>query len=45
MCIVIVCFPVYDIIYFEINLISFFIKPFSCIVKKSGYNLKNEKSF
>ena len=46
MCIVLICFPVYDVINFEINL-GFLIKPFS-YTKKSGQkfkNLNNEKSF
>ena len=47
MCIVIICCPVCDVIYFQINL-SFLIKPFFYITKKSGQKckyLKNEKSF
>ena len=38
MCIVIVCYPVYDVINFEIKL-SFLIKPFSYMTKMSGLNL------
>ena len=47
MCIVIICFPVYDTMNFEINL-SFLIKPFFNMTKKSGQKcnyLKKEKSF
>ena len=47
MCIVIVWFPVWDVINFEIYL-SFRIKPFSYMNKKSEQKmkyLKNEKSF
>ena len=47
MCIAIVCFPVCDIIHFEINLI-FLIKPFFNMGKSSRQkfkNLANEKSF
>ena len=42
-CIVIVCFPVCDVINFGIYL-SFLIKSLSCMTKKSG-QLTNEKSF
>ena len=45
MCIVIVCFPACDVIYFEINLI-FLIKPFFDMIKKSRKKIKyfeNEK--
>ena len=47
MCIVIVYYPVCDVIKFEINH-SFFLKRFFCITKKSGQNcnyLKNDRSF
>ena len=46
MCIVIICYPVCDIIYFEIKH-NFLIKTFSYITKKSGQkfkNLENEKN-
>ena len=45
--IVIICYPVFDVINFEINL-SFFIKQFFYIIKNLGQKLtylKNEKSF
>ena len=47
MCIVIVCYPVCDIMSFKIYL-SFLIKPFFCMGKKSELKfkyLKNGKSF
>ena len=47
MCIAIVCLPGDEIINFEINL-SFFIKPFSYMLKNSGQNIqyfKNKNSF
>ena len=47
MCIVIICFPVYDVINFENNL-SFLIEPLFYMNKKSGQRfeqLKNEQSF
>ena len=47
MCIVIVCYAVCDVINFE-NYISFLIKPFSFINKRSSRKfeyLKNEKNF
>ena len=39
MCIVIICCPDYDVINFEIKL-SFFIKQFSYMTKKSGQKCK-----
>ena len=47
MYIVIICFPVCDVIGFEIKL-NFLIKPFFHLIKKSEQKckyLKNEKSF
>ena len=47
MCIVIVCFLVFDVINFKINLI-FLIKPFFYMTKKSRQKLKyleNKESF
>ena len=47
MCIAIVCYPGYDVIYFRINLI-FLIKLFFYMIKKSRQKskyLKNKKSF
>ena len=40
MCIVIIYFPLYDVINFEVNL-SFFIKPFFYMAKKSQYRNLN----
>ena len=45
--IVVICFPVYDVVNFEINL-SFLIKPIFYMAKKSGQKfkyLKSEKGF
>ena len=39
MCIVIICFPVYDVINFETGL-TFLIKPFSNMTKKLGEKSK-----
>ena len=46
MCITNICLPGCDVMNFEINI--FLIRPFFCITKKSGQNLKylkNEKTF
>ena len=44
MCLATICFPGYDVIYFEINFI-FLIKPFLYMTKKSRQKLENENSF